>query len=79
MIWGKKRRLTGSKGISDMTGRHRFLAAYPDMYAWRPFYNARYKYLPMVGRTMLQVSIMFLDSLVWINVNPSDIEYDGPG
>lgn len=43
------------------------------LYAVSPYYGKREQYLPAVKRTMLQVLVKVLGSLMWINIDPSDI------
>ena len=52
-------------------GSHRFCFAGFD--AYRPYYAKRSKYLPFVERTMLQIQILFLGELAWINVSQGDL------
>lgn len=39
------------------------------MFCKLPVYGTRNQFLPLVGRTMFQVQIMYLGSLVWINTD----------
>lgn len=43
------------------------------LYGRIPYYAKRRHYLPLVRRVALQIKIMFLGSLMWINVNESDL------
>jgi len=43
-------------------------------YGQKPYYGRRMQYLPAVRTTMLQVQVMVLGSLMWINVRPEDLK-----
>lgn len=59
-------------------GKHRWVWAggLEPLYAWRPIYDLRQRYLPAVKRTMTQVLVICLGTPTWINVDPSDIQLE---
>jgi hypothetical protein len=58
-----------------MIGKHRFVWAggLKLLYAWRPIYGHRQKYLPLVKRTVIQVQIISFGTPTWITVDPNDV------
>lgn len=43
------------------------------LHGTRPFYGRRFKYLPLIDRTLHQVQVSGFNGLFWINVDERDI------